>query len=128
MRSLAKLIHKTDVSYLQTAFPAHYYGMPSGKIYLVYSRFYRAKMGKTGLEFIFAEHQEFYYDYKNEKIYPHTGRQAKTPVFSENIDKPNPNLNILLVKRDLNSYGEALVFLNKKVTRDRKPRIELLAS
>lgn len=128
MRSLAKLIHKADASYLQTAFPAHYYGMPSGKIYLVYSRFYRAKTGKTGLEFIFAEHQEFYYDYKNEKIYPHTGRQAKSAIFAENIDKPNPKLNILQVKRDLMSYGQAFVFLNKKVTRTQKQKVELLAS
>ena len=128
MRSLARLIHKADASYLQTSFPAHYYGMPSGKIYLVYSRFYRAKMGKTGLEFIFAEHQEFYYDYKNEKIYPHTGRQAKTPIFAENIDKPNPKLNILQVKRDLISYGQAFVFLTKKVSRVKKPKFELLAS
>lgn len=128
MKSLAKIIHKTDISYLQIAFPAHYYGMPSGKIYLIHSRFYRAKMGKTGLEFIFAEHLEFYYDYKNEKIYPLTGRQAKTPIFAENLDKPNAKLKILLVKRDLNSYGEALVFLNTKLKNAKKPKFKLLAS
>lgn len=128
MKPLVKLIFKADVSYLQTVFPVHYYGMSNGKIYLVFSRFHRTKMGKTGLEFIFAEHQEFYYDYENEKIYPHTGRNPKTPVFAETVDKPNPKLNILKVKRDLYSYGEAVNFLNSKIRVRRKPSVELLAS
>lgn len=128
MKSLAKLIHKTDVSYLRTAFPAHYYGMPNGKVYLVYSRFYGADFGESGLEFIFAEHKEFYYDYSNESVYTLTRKKSKTPIFEETVDKPNPKLDILQIKRDLNSYGEALVFLNKKVSHVQKPRMELLAS
>ena len=114
MKSLAKLIHKTYMSYLPTAFPAHFYGMPNGKVYLIYSRFYDVKFGESGLEFIFAEHKEFSYNYEKEKIISSANNKKKLPIFAESIDKPNPKINIIEINRDLKSYGEALVFLNNK--------------
>lgn len=113
MNSYVKLIHKTPVSYLPTAFPAHYYGLPNGKIYVVYSKFYEGNFGESGLEFIFAEYKEFFYDYHNEKIFSlNTGKN--NPVFAETLDKPNPMLNIIHIKRDLKSYAEALNYLNRE--------------
>lgn len=114
MKTTAKLILRADVTYLPTAFPAHYYGMPDGKVYLVYSRFYSGKIGETGLEFIFAEHKEFSYDYQNEKIVPCNKEEIKTPIFTETVDKPNPKINIIDIERGLNSYGEAHTFLNNR--------------
>lgn len=114
MKSLAKLIHKTYISYLPTAFPAHFYGMPNGKVYLIFSRFYDIKFGKSGLEFIFAIHKEFSYDYEKEEILP-TGKIRKnTPIFAESIDKPEPKIHILKISRGINSYSEALTVLNKE--------------
>ncbi len=102
------------MSYLPTAFPAHFYGMPNGKIYLIYSRFYDIKFGESGLEFIFAEHKEFSYDYEKEKIISSAKIRKKSPILAESIDKPNPKINIIEINRDLKSYGEALAFLNNK--------------
>ena len=113
MDTYVKLIHKTPVSYLPTAFPAHYYGLPNGKIYVVYSRFYDGDFGESGLEFIFAEHKEFFYDYHHEKIFS-TSAVGNNPAFAETLDKPNPLLNIIHIKRDLKSYGEALLYLNRE--------------
>lgn len=124
----AKLIHKTDMTYLSTPFPAHYYGMPNGKVYIVYSRFYEIKFGETGLEFIFAEHKEFSYNYELEKVIPNNGTNKKMPIFAETIDKPNPKISIKKIVRNLNSYGEALICLNNTVLRIKKPKFELLAS
>lgn len=114
MRSFAKLIHKTYMSYLPTAYSAHYYGMPNGKIYLVYSRFYDTAIGESGLEFVFAEHKEFSYDYEKEKIVPFGKIRKRLPVFVESIDKPDPEIRIFKIRRNLNSYGEALILLNKE--------------
>lgn len=114
MQSIAKLIHRTYASYLPTAFPAHYYGMPNGKIYVVFSRFYEIKFGGSGLEFVFAIHKEFKYNYEKDIIIPKKKFNIKTPVFAELLDKPDLKINVVKVCRDLNSYGEAINLLNKE--------------
>ena len=120
MKSFAKLIHKTCMSYLPTAFPAHFYGMPNGKVYLIYSRFYDVKFGMSGLEFVFAIHKEFSYDYEEEKILAADKIRNKSLIFSESVDKPDPKIQILKINRGLNSYGEALSFLNKEAQKMRE--------
>ncbi len=120
MESLAKLIHKTYMSYLPTAFPAHFYGMPNGKVYLIYSRFYDIKFGESGLEFVFAIHKEFSYDYEKERIISSNINRIESPIFAESIDKPRPKIKILKINRGINSYGEALNFLNEEAQKMRK--------
>ncbi len=117
MKKVAKLIHQTYVSYLPTAFPAHYYGMPNGKIYLVFSRFYEVDYGKTGLEFVFAEHKDFSFNYETDTIFSSGQQQNHNPIFAEYIDNPNSKYDIFSISRKLNSYGEARLFLNKKALR-----------
>lgn len=114
MQNVAKLIHRTYASYLPTAFPAHYYGMPNGKIYVIYSRFYEIRFSGSGLEFVFAEHKEFKYDYENEIVMPRKKFNIRTPVFAEQVDKPDLKINIVKICRGLNSYGEAFNLLNSE--------------
>lgn len=114
VKPLAKLVHKTYASYLPTAFPAHYYGMPNGKIYVIFSRFYEIRFGGSGLEFVFAVHKEFQFDYVKEVIIPAGKGKKNTPVFAESIDKPNQKMDILKIRRGINSYGEAVNILNQE--------------
>ncbi len=117
MKPIAKLLHKTCTTYLPTASPAHFYGMPDGNIYLIYSRFYTVAFDRSGLEFVFAVHKEFSFDYENEKILSKDRARKLLPVFAETIDKPNPKIRIVETIRDLNSFGEALMHLNRKAER-----------
>jgi len=39
---------------------------------------------------------------------------AKKPVYSELVDKPNPKIKIIKVNREFNSFAEAFNELNKK--------------
>jgi hypothetical protein len=114
MKPTAKLIYKTCTSYLPTAFPAHFYGMPNGEVYLVYSRFYDIKFGKSGLEFVIAIHNEFLFDYKNNTTIATANKKQQKPVFSESVDKPHPEFRILEINRNIKSYGEAYNFLNRE--------------
>jgi len=114
MQTLAKLIHRATASYLPIAFPALYYGMPNGRIYIVYSRFYEIGFEGSGLEFVFAIHKEFKYDYDNEIIIPRKKFGFNSPIFAEQVDKPNPKMNIVKICRGLNSYGEAVNLLNRE--------------
>ena len=117
MKSLAKFIYQTYATYLPTVFPAQYYGMPNGKIYLVFSRFYKVAFEKSGLEFVFAEHQDYSFDYISETILPSNKSQKRTRVFAEQVDTPKTKFNIFSTSRELRSYGEALAFLNREASK-----------
>lgn len=114
MENYAKLIHKTHITYLPTNFPVHYYGLPDGKVYVVYARFYEIKFQRSGLEFILAEHLEFSYNYVEEKLTLHGNAESKKTIYPELVDKPNPKIKIVKVNREFNSFAEAIVQLNKK--------------
>lgn len=114
MQTIAKLIHRANASYLPIAFPAHYYGMTNGRIYVIYSRFYEIKFGGSGLEFVFAVHKDFKYDYDKEIVIPGKKFKFNYPVFAEHVDKPDSKINIVKICRGLNSYGEAINLLNEK--------------
>jgi len=115
MRPVAKLLHKTCTTYLPSASPAHFYGMPDGNIYVIFSRFYNLSFDRSGIEFLFAIHKEFSFDYENEKVLSMDRTSNPLPVFAETIDKPNPKIKIVETRRDLNSFGEALMYLNNSV-------------
>lgn len=113
MKNFAKLIHKSHITYLPTNLPVQFYGLPDGKVYLIYARFFEIKFKRSDLEFVLAEHLEFSYNYTKEKLVPH-GIDNKIPIYSEMVDKPEPKIKILKVSRDFNSFTEAFVQLNKK--------------
>lgn len=114
MKSFAKLIHKTHLSYIPTAFSAQYYGMPNGRIYLVYSRSYHVNYGKSGMEFVFAVHKEFYYNYEMETLISADNSSNSNTLFVESIDKPDSKIHIFKIQRNMNSFGEAQILLNQK--------------
>ena len=114
MEIFAKLIHKSFVTYLPTNLPVQFYGLPDGKVYIIYARFYEIKYQRSGLEFVTAEHLEFSYNYSEEKLIPVGNNDNKKPVYAELVDKPNPKIKIIKVNREFNSFAEAFIQLNKK--------------
>jgi len=113
MEFKARLIHKTNMSYLQTSLPVNFYGLPDGKVYLVYSRFYEIDFNRSGLEFVLATHEEFSYDYDSGDLYLSNDGKSLLPVFPEMVDKPDPVIKIFKVYRNFNSYGDAQLHLNE---------------
>ncbi len=114
MENFAKLIHKSHITYLPTNFPVQFYGLPDGRVYILFARFYEIKFQRSGIEYVTAEHLEFSYNYNEEKLIPQGNYDSKKPFYSELIDKPNPKIKILKVNREFNSYAEAYFQLNKK--------------
>jgi hypothetical protein len=114
MECFANLIYKSHMTYIPTNLPVQFYGLPDGKVYLIYARFYDIKFGKSGIEYVIAEHEEFSYDYECGKLIPLELNTRQLPVYVEMVDKPDPKIKILKVDRTLNSYAEAYTRLNKK--------------
>lgn len=114
MENFAKLIHKSHITYLPTNLPVQFYGLPDGKVYIIYARFYEIKFQRSGVEFVTAEHLEFLYNYTEEKLTTPGNHDSKKTVYPELVDKPNPKIKIIKVNREFNSFAEAFVELNKK--------------
>jgi hypothetical protein len=112
MSILAKLIHQSNMTFIPTKLPVKFFGMPDGKVYMVYARFCKQQPDKTDLEFVLAEHEEFSYDYPSGTLVPKC--VSRYPVYSEMVDKPNPAFHILQVSRDIKSYSEAVESLHQK--------------
>ncbi len=113
METFAKLIHKSYVTYLPTRLPVQFYGLPNGKVYVIYARFFEVGFEKSGIEYVFGIQEEFFYDYENEKLYQSNDNHKTKVIYLEDVDKPNPRIRIDKVHRGLNSFGEAFNLLNK---------------
>lgn len=105
MRTVARLIHQSNMTYIPTNLPVRFYGLPDGKVYLLYARFFLSRAEKTDIEFVLAEHEEFYFDYEKDVLIPKN--VSRYPVYREMVDKPNPLFHILQVNREVKSYDEA---------------------
>lgn len=114
MENFAKLIYKSNTTYLPTNFPAQFYGLPDGKVYIIFPRFYEIKYQRSGLEYILAQQLEFSYNYNEEKLVVNEKKGKSKPVYSELVDKLSPKIKILKVNREFNSFAEAVAQLNRK--------------
>jgi hypothetical protein len=114
METFVKLIHQANMTYLPTKLPVQFYGLPDGKVYLIFPRFYEIKFDRTYLEYVLAEHKEFSFDFENEKLVPHYFMRKNAPVYNEMVDKPDPQIKILKIYRNLNSFAQVHAILNRK--------------
>jgi hypothetical protein len=112
MKTYAKLIHRSTLTYLPTKYPSHFYGLPDGKVYFIYARFYSINYDNSGLEYVMAVHKDFSYDYENERLFLGDIKENNNHLYNEMVDKPDPNFTILNVYRNINSYSEAFGILN----------------
>jgi len=114
MHTFVKLIFRSNISYFPSKLPVQFYGLPDGKVYVIFARFYEIKFDRTYLEFVFAEHKEFSYDFENERLIPHDKSISRNQIYNEMVDKPDPKVEIIKTFRNLNSFAEAYEQLNKK--------------
>ncbi|MBN1819474.1 MAG: hypothetical protein JXR31_14355 [Prolixibacteraceae bacterium] len=113
MGSYARLVYKTCLNHSPKSLPVYFYGMPDGKVYLIYARIYEIGFDKTGLEFVFAIHEDFSYDYETYKLNYEGFLEVSLTDFIEAVEKPDQNIKIQKVYRNLNSYKEAQNLLDE---------------
>lgn len=121
MESKAKLIYKSYMTYFHTFLPVYFYGMPNGKIYCMYGRFFDTKRNSSEIEFVFAEHEGFSYEYQTEELLANGQVRIDLQGFIEMVDQPDQRIKIIKTVGDFSSYSEAQSFLNSKA-------VEMVAS
>ena len=122
MQVQVKLIYKTFTTHLPTVFPVQYFGSSDGRVYLIYARFYEKGFDSSGLEFVLAKHKEFCYDYELDTVTASEIAEKKKVIYHEEVDKPEPNIKIIKVYRNISSYSAAIKKLNKKITKGLKEK------
>lgn len=116
MEVKSRLIHQSCISYLPTTMPVNFYGFSNGNVMVVYSRCYEKYFDRSELEFVFALHEDFFYDYEKDKLILKDGINESITLLPEMVDIPEPSIKILKVYRSINSYSQAQVALDKFVT------------
>ncbi len=123
MKTKAVLIYKSYMTYFQTALPVYIYGMPDGSIYIIYTRFYEINFNNSGLEFVFAELEDFRIDFETGQLFLRKYIKISLNDFKEKIDQPEPRLRIIKAHRNMESYAEAQTFLNKLASKMTDSRV-----
>lgn len=94
MKAEAKIFYKTYYSHLPTNLPVNYYGLPKDNVYVVYSRFYKKNIDNRSLEFVFARNEEFFFDYKCEKLFMMENSEKMFPIMAEMVDMRDPRIKL----------------------------------
>ena len=113
MESSYRLLYKSGNTHLQTSLPVYFYGLPDGRIYLIYARFYEINFSKSGLEFVFATLEDYSYDHELGQIISGY-KKINLPTFTENIEKKDFQIKIVKSYRNITSFIEAQKKLSKK--------------
>ena len=113
MKTKAMLLYKSYMTYFPTSLPVYFYGLPDNKIYSIYTRFYEINFNNSGLEFVFAEHEDFSINYETGEIITREYLKIDLSDFKESVDRPDPRVKILKVLRNLETYSDAQLILNE---------------
>jgi hypothetical protein len=114
MENKTRLLCKSHLTYFSTDMPVYFYGMPNGKIYCFYACFFEISLNQTELEFVFAVHEDFTYNYESGKIIAYGFKEIPICDYAEIINSPDQRVRIVNVSRFLKSYTDAHSFLNTK--------------
>ncbi|WP_319228503.1 hypothetical protein [Draconibacterium orientale] len=115
METKAKLIYKSYMTYFHTFLPVYFYGMPNGKVYCMYARYPESIPDFSEFEFVFAEHEDFIFNYHSEKILFHGAKEISSQSFKKMVDQPDQRVNIIETSSEIESYADAQFFLNEKI-------------
>ncbi len=105
-----KLIYKAEETYLKTSFPAYYFGASDDRVYVIYKSHYLTPSGKSGYEFVVARHEQFTYNYLEEKLIENLSH--KPPFLNSLVDRPNIILTNVKTSKSCKSYADAEELLN----------------
>lgn len=113
MKSDVRFLFKSHLTQIETKLPVYYFGLPNGKLYLIYARFYEVKFDKSDLEFVMAIRKEFSYNVEDGSLYiNNSGKNERVTI--EDLEKADPKIKIVKVYRNVNSFEEAKKKLEKR--------------
>lgn len=78
----------------------------------MYARFFDGGNSISELEFVFAEHEDYSFNYETEELMGNGDVTLSLQAFKEMVDQPEQRIRIVKIYRGFTSYAEAQKFLN----------------
>ena len=86
MKVQSKLIYQSDNTCFQTFLPVYFYGMPDGKMLVVFTRFKNENPLDIMQEWIVAQHLDYYFDFSADKIFTSGNQEVDIIEFMDLAD------------------------------------------
>lgn len=115
MKVKSKLIYQSDNSCFQTFLPVYFYGMPDGKMLVVFTRFKNEDPMDTMQEWIVALHLDYHYDFSTGKIFTSENQEIDITEFMDLADNLEQRVRPLEWFGSFYSNHEAQSYLNQKI-------------
>lgn len=113
MKGKARLLYKSYNSCFQTSLPVYFYGMPGGKMMVLFSRKKEDFYLKRNFEWVLAVHLDFWFDYDAGVIMDFKNREVGLEEFMELTDKLEQRINPVKIFGSFSGSGDALQFINE---------------
>lgn len=112
----ARLVYKSNNTCFHTILPVYFYGMPSGKMIVLYSREKDDFQLKRPVEWVLAEHLDFKIDYDMDAIVDLQNREIKFDEFMEFTDKLEQHVKHLQTFGNFTTSTDAQQYLNANIS------------
>lgn len=86
MKVNSKLIYQSDNTCFQTFLPVYFFGMPDGKMLVVFTRFKNDNPQDMMQEWIVAQHLDYQYNFSTDKIFTSENQEIDITEFMDLAD------------------------------------------
>jgi hypothetical protein len=111
MKIKSKLIYQSVNTCFQTFLPVFFYGLPIGKMLVIFARFKTENPLDTQQEWVVAQHLDYSFNYPEDKIYTHGNQEISLEEFIELADNLEQRIRPLKIYGNFYSNNEAMHFL-----------------
>jgi hypothetical protein len=112
MKYTARLVYKSVNTCFQTTLPVYFYGMPSGKMVVLFASCKNDFPDETALKWTLAEHMDFWYDFETGTILTTGSRVIEIDEFMELADNLEQRIITKATYGNFSNKTEAMHFLN----------------
>lgn len=112
----ARLVYKSNNTCFRTFLPVYFYGMPSGKMVVLFTREKENLQLNKSVEWIVAEHLDFKFDYELDAIVDARNREMEFEEFMEYTDKLEQHVKHLRSFGNFSTYTDAQQYLNANIS------------
>jgi hypothetical protein len=112
MNFKAHLVYKSVNTCFQTTLPVYFYGMPNGKMVVLFASCKNDFPDETALKWTLAEHMDFWYDFETGTILTTGSREIEIDEFMELTDNLEQRIITKATYGNFSNKTEAMHFLN----------------
>ncbi len=112
MKYTARLIYKSVNTCFHTNLPVYFYGMPNGKIVVLFASCKNDFPDDTSLKWTVAEHLDFSYDFATGTILTNGSREIEIDEFKELADNLEQRIKIAATYGNFLTNSDAMHFLS----------------